>query len=65
MPASTDAPSSRQKEQERLLEEAKKMPGVADALEAYGRIREPAGVRINRVVGRISYSTGGNEPQEH
>lgn len=52
---------SRQEEHQRLMEEAEKLPGVADVLEAYGRMKEFAGVRIGQVVPPVTYSTGGNE----
>lgn len=50
---------ARQEEQQRLLEQARRQPGVADAIEAYGRL---AGVTegYRRDVTMIRFSTGGN-----
>lgn len=51
--------SQAQADQQRLLAEALKQPGVADAVEAFGRVQEhqqPAAVSV----GRSGYATGGN-----
>jgi hypothetical protein len=54
----------RQDEQRRLLEQARREPGVADALAAYSRL---AGVAdgFRREVTTIRFSTGGNYPTDH
>ncbi len=53
-----------QDEQRRLIEQARREPGVADALDAYGRL---AGVAdgFRREVTTIRFSTGGNYPTDH
>lgn len=53
----------RQQEQERLLEEARRQPGVADAIEAYERLATAAeGYR--RKAHNIRFATGGNYPAD-
>ena len=51
----------RQQEQQRLLEQARRRPGVADAIEAYERL---AGVAegYRRDATTIRFATGGNYP---
>jgi hypothetical protein len=51
--------SSRQADQTRLMEEARRSPGVADALRLYERLQaaEPATVNTQPV---RRYATGGN-----
>jgi hypothetical protein len=55
---------ARQDEQRRLLEQARREPGVADALEAYGRLAGVADA-FRREVTTIRFSTGGNYPTDH
>lgn len=54
----------RQEEYQRLLEQAKREPGVADAIEAYGRLAGVAG-GFRQKVTTIRFSTGGNYPTDH
>lgn len=51
--------SDRQNEQERLVEEASKLPGVADAVAVYGRIHALS-VPVVQAVPTMVYATGGN-----
>ena len=48
-----------QKEQEKLLEEALKQPGVADAAETYGRLGQYAPMVPQPLV-HSGYAVGGN-----
>jgi len=54
---------SRQEEQRLLVEEARRLPGVADAIEAYERM---AGVAdgYQRETTTIRFATGGNLPAD-
>ncbi len=62
-PRATAPTRGRQGEQRRLLEQAQREPGVADAIEAYGRLAGiAAGYR--REVTMIRFSTGGNYPTD-
>jgi hypothetical protein len=47
-----------QQDQQRLLDEALKQPGVATAIEAYGRLQQYTIQGV--VVAPPSYATGGN-----
>lgn len=51
--------ASLQQEQKRLMKEAAKQPGVAEAIEAYGRLARYGG-SIRSDLPAIKYGTGGN-----
>jgi hypothetical protein len=51
--------ASNQEEQRRLLKEATKRPGVAEAIEAYGRLARYGG-SIRTDLPSLRYGTGGN-----
>lgn len=50
--------SSRQEEQARLMEEAKRRPGIATAIELYERVASSPTMQIQPPT--VRYSTGGN-----
>lgn len=65
MPATTRSrrsskTSGRQAAQRELVERGQKIPGVAEAIEVYGKLERYAGVRIGQAVPRIRHATGGN-----
>jgi hypothetical protein len=51
--------SKAQRDQQRLLEEALKRPGVAAAAEAYGRVQAYSQIQSTSTV-KSGYATGGN-----
>ena len=60
----TAAPlQGRQEAHQRLLEQAQREPGVADAIDAYRRLAGVAG-GFRREVTTIRFSTGGNYPTD-
>lgn len=56
----THAAGERQATQRQLVERGMKIPGVAEALEAYAEIERFAGAASHQPRTRIRYATGGN-----
>lgn len=54
--------SARQREQEQLMERAKREPGIATALEVYARLA--ASPSVQPAPPSVRYSTGGNPPSQ-
>ncbi len=56
--AATD--TDRQSVQRELVERGRKIPGVAEAVEVYGRVQRHVGVAIGQASPKIRHATGGN-----
>jgi hypothetical protein len=57
--AEKQSTSKAQREQQKLLAEALKRPGVATAAEAYGRVQTYASAQVTLTT-KTGYATGGN-----
>lgn len=53
-------PVSRQSQAEELARQAREIPEVAEAMDAYARLQLEALSRVISVPARVTYATGGN-----
>jgi len=56
----TSARGDEQREVERLIEEAKRLPGVEEVLSVYAQIAPYTMTNLPRSVQRLTYALGGN-----
>lgn len=61
MPETTKRPATNQELQKQLVEQATKIPGVAEALEAYGAAERFAAYAPTPAAPAVRHATGGNQ----
>lgn len=63
MDAQHDTPSQNQVTQQQMIEQAARIPGVAEAMAAYARLAPYTALTTTHAVIKVTYGTGGN--REH